>query len=80
MIRSEKMILRKTDEIAKWISDATAIYNQALYYLRHEYFDSQKNNQKPNYSKLIYINYLKNPTVGKHLILILMQNSMLFGK
>ena len=59
MIRSEKMILRKTDEIAKWISDATAIYNQALYYLRQEYFDSQKNNQKPNYSKIDLYKLLK---------------------
>ena len=59
MIRSEKMILRETDEIAKWISDATAIYNQALYYLRQEYFDSQKNNQKPNYSKIDLYKLLK---------------------
>ena len=45
MIRSEKIILSKTDEIAKWISDSTAIYNQTLYYLRQEYFDSQKKKQ-----------------------------------
>lgn len=34
MIRSEKMVLKKTDEIEKWLSEATAIYNQVLYYLR----------------------------------------------
>lgn len=38
MIRTEKMILRKTDEIANWLSEATAIYNQGLYFLRQEYF------------------------------------------
>lgn len=52
MIRSEKMILKKTCEIEKWLSDATAIYNQVLYYLRQEYFESQKQNRKPDYSKL----------------------------
>jgi len=38
MLRSEKMILSKTEEMARWLSDATAIYNQVLYYLRQEYF------------------------------------------
>jgi len=38
MLRTEKMILKKTDEIDKWLSDATAIYDQALFYLRQEYF------------------------------------------
>lgn len=38
MIRSEKMILRKTDEVKQWLDEATVIYNQALYYLRFEYF------------------------------------------
>ena len=52
MIRSEKMILRKTDEIAKWLEDATAIYNQALYHLRQEYFDAQKQNRKTDFSKI----------------------------
>lgn len=52
MIRSEKMILRKTNEIANWLLEATAIYNQALYYLRQEYFESQKQNRKANYSKI----------------------------
>ena len=42
MVRAEKMILRKTDEIASWLSEAIAIYNQALYYLRQEYFNAQK--------------------------------------
>lgn len=34
MIRSEKMVLKKTVEIDKWLIYATAIYDQALYYLR----------------------------------------------
>lgn len=34
MLRSENMILRRTGEVGQWLSDATAIYNQALYYLR----------------------------------------------
>ena len=36
MIRSEKMILKKTDEIGRWLIEATAIYNQTLYYIRQE--------------------------------------------
>ena len=52
MVRAEKMILRKTDEIASWLSEATAIYNQALYYLRQEYFNAQKEQRKPNYSNI----------------------------
>lgn len=59
MIRSEKMILKKTDEIGQWLSDATAIYNQTLYYLRQEYFESQKQNRKPDYSKLDLYNLIK---------------------
>ena len=42
MIRSEKMILRKTNEIANWLSEGTAIYNQGLYFLRQEYFNAQR--------------------------------------
>ena len=34
MIRSEKMILRLTDEINMWFDEATKIYDQALYYFR----------------------------------------------
>ena len=52
MIRSEKMILRKTDEIANWLNEATAIYNQVLYYLRQEYFEAKKQNRKPAYSNI----------------------------
>ena len=50
MIRSEKMILRKTDEISNWLSEATAIYNQGLYFLRQEYFATQKENRQLKYS------------------------------
>lgn len=63
MIRSEKMILKKTDEIGRWLSDATAIYNQTLYYLRQEYFESQKQNRKPDYSKLDLYNLIKKTDV-----------------
>ena len=59
MIRSEKMILRKTDEIANWLTEATAIYNQALYYLRQEYFNAQKEQRKPDYSKIDLYTLLK---------------------
>ena len=59
MVRAEKMILRKTDEIASWLSEATAIYNQALYYLRQEYFNAQKEQRKPNYSKIDLYTLLK---------------------
>lgn len=52
MIRTEKMILRKTDEIASWLSEATAIYNQGLYFLRQEYFEAQKENRQPKYSDI----------------------------
>ena len=52
MIRTEKMILRKTDEIANWLSEATAIYNQGLYFLRQEYFNAQKENRQPKYSTI----------------------------
>ena len=52
MIRAEKMILRKTDEVSKWLSEATAIYNQALFYLRQEYFDAKKLKRKPEYLKI----------------------------
>ena len=46
------MILRKTDEVSKWLSEATAIYNQALFYLRQEYFDAKKLKRKPEYLKI----------------------------
>ena len=52
MLRTEKMILKKTDEIDKWLSDATAIYDQALFYLRQEYFQAKKENKQPNYKKI----------------------------
>ena len=52
MIRSEKMILKKTDEIANWLSEATAIYNQALYHLRQEFFNAKLHDRKPDYSKI----------------------------
>lgn len=52
MIRTEKMILRKTEEVDKWLSQATAIYDQALYYLRQEFFQSEKENRKPDYKKI----------------------------
>ena len=52
MIRTEKMILRKTDEIASWLSEATDIYNQGLYFLRQEYFEAHKENRQPKYSDI----------------------------
>ena len=52
MIRSEKMILRKTDEISNWLSEATAIYNQGLYFLRQKYFANQKENRQLKYSNI----------------------------
>lgn len=52
MIRSEKMVLKKTVEIDKWLIYATAIYDQALYYLRQEYFQAKKDSRKPDYKKI----------------------------
>lgn len=52
MIRSEKIILQKTDEIDKWLSQATVIYDQCLYYLRQEYFQAKKDGRKPDYTKI----------------------------
>lgn len=52
MIRSEKIILKKTDEIDKWLSQATVIYDQCLYYLRQEYFQAKKDGRKPDYTKI----------------------------
>ena len=59
MVRTEKMILRKTDEIANWLSEATAIYNQGLYFLRQEYFAAQKENRQPKYSDIKLYNLVK---------------------
>lgn len=52
MLRSEKIVLKKDEKIAQWLDDATAIYNQVLYYLRQEYFQAKKENRKPEYSKI----------------------------
>lgn len=52
MIRSEKMVLSKTEEMDKWLSQATAIYDQALYYLRQEFFRSERENTKPDYKNI----------------------------
>lgn len=60
MIRTEKMILRKTDEIANWLSEATAIYNQGLYFLRQEYFAAKKENRQPKYSDIKLYDLVKN--------------------
>ena len=55
MTRSEKMILKKTDEIDKWLNEATKIYDQALYHFRQEFFRARDNNDKPHYDiKTIY--------------------------
>ena len=59
MIRAEKMILRKTDEVARWFEESTAIYNQALYYLRQEFFSAKKENRTPDYSNINLYNLLK---------------------
>lgn len=70
MLRTEKMILKKTDEIDKWLSDATAIYDQALFYLRQEYFQAKKENKQPNYKKKSnYMIWLKQLNHGKIQIL-----------
>lgn len=50
MVRSGKMILGRTAEMSAWLSEATAIYNQALYYLRQEFFSAEKKGRKPDYS------------------------------
>lgn len=65
MIRTEKMILRKTDEIANWLSEATAIYNQGLYFLRQEYFAAQKENRQPKYSDIKLYDLVKLTEVWK---------------
>ena len=59
MIRSEKMILKKTDEIDKWLTEATSIYDQCLYYLRQEFFQAQKENRKPNYKNIKLYDLIK---------------------
>ena len=65
MIRSEKMILRKTDEITNWLSEATAIYNQGLYFLRQEYFAAQKENRHPEYSNIKLYDLVKQTEAWK---------------
>lgn len=55
VIRTEKIIIKNNDIINKWLDEATAIYNQSLYYLRKEFFESQKENVKADYnSKKLY--------------------------
>ena len=66
MIHSEKMILRKTNEIDKWISQATSIYDQSLYYLRQEYFQAKKDNRKPDYKKIKLYELVKETTTWKN--------------
>ena len=41
MVRSEKMILRLTDEIDRWLDEATKIYDQALYFFRQDFFKAR---------------------------------------
>jgi len=53
------MILRKTPEVAKWLEEVTAIYNQGLYYYRQELFQARKENRKPDYSKIKLYDILK---------------------
>ena len=65
MIRSEKMILKKTDKISRWLTEATAIYNQTLYYLRQESFTAKKENRKINYSKLDLYKLVKETSTWK---------------
>lgn len=66
MIRSEKMILRKTDEVKQWLDEATVIYNQALYYLRFEYFAAQKEGRSSDFSKIDLYKTLKEMDVWKN--------------
>lgn len=55
MIRSEKMILKKTEEVDRWLQEATAIYNQCLYHFRQECFGARDEKRKPDYdTKKIY--------------------------
>lgn len=65
MIRSEKMILKKTDEIDRWLSEATSIYDQALYYLRQEYFQAEKEGRKPDYKKIKLYDLVKDTEAWK---------------
>ena len=65
MIRSEKMILKKTDEIDMWLSEATSIYDQALYYLRQEYFQAEKEDRKPDYKKIKLYDLVKDTEAWK---------------
>lgn len=66
MTRSEKMVLRKTAEMEKWLTEATAIYNQALYYLRQEFFQAEKEKRKPDYSKLDLYKLVKETDAWKN--------------
>ena len=55
MIRSEKMVLRRTEEVDRWLKEATKIYNQCLYYFRKEFFDARNEKRIPSYdTKKIY--------------------------
>lgn len=65
MIRSEKIILKKTDEIDKWLSQATLIYDQCLYYLRQEYFQSKKDGRRPDYTKIKLYDLVKETDAWK---------------
>lgn len=65
MIRSEKIILNKTVEIDNWLSQATSIYDQALYYLRQEYFQAKKENRKPDYKKIKLYDLVKETEAWK---------------
>ena len=66
MIRSEKIIVKKDEVIDKWLQQATAIYDQSLYYLRQEYFQAEKEHRKPDYKNIKLYDLVKETEVWKN--------------
>lgn len=52
MIKTEKTIIRKDSVIEQWLKEATAIYNQCLYFLRQEYFAAKNENRSAKYKSV----------------------------
>ena len=66
MIRSEKIIVKKDEVIDKWLSQATTIHDQCLYYLRQEYFQAENEHRKPDYKKIKLYDLVKETEVWKN--------------
>ena len=58
MIKTEKIIVKEDQIIDKWLNEATAIYNQVLYFLRQEYFTARTENGSAKYKSVNEIYHL----------------------